>query len=63
MTNLLFQTLFNAQPEQAPCLRLADGNGIGYGELLVKTARVANTLSALGVQPGDRVAAQVDKSI
>jgi len=63
VTNLLFQTLFNAQPEQAPCLRLADGNGIGYGELLVETARVANTLSALGVQPGDRVAAQVDKSI
>lgn len=63
MTNLLFHTLFNGQPEHAPCLRLVDGSGTNYGELLVESARVANALSALGVQAGDRVAAQIDKSI
>ena len=63
MTNLLFQTLFNGQPEHDPCLRLADDSSINYGELLLGTARVANALVALGVQPGDRVAAQVDKSV
>ncbi|MEE8364436.1 MAG: malonyl-CoA synthase [Gammaproteobacteria bacterium] len=63
MTNLLFDTLFNGQPELAPCLRLVDGRGTNYGELQVESARVANALSALGVQAGDRVAAQIDKSV
>ena len=62
MNNLLFQTLFNDQPGQEPCLRLSDGSRISYGELLLESARVANTLTALGVQPGDRVAAQIDKN-
>ncbi len=36
---------------------------IRYGELLPLTARYAKMLVALGVQPGDRVAVQVDKSL
>ena len=63
MTNLLFETLFNGQPANEPCLLLADDRQISYGALLLETARVANTLTALGVQPGDRVAAQIDKSV
>ncbi len=63
MTNLLFHTLFNGQPERTPCLYLVDGSDISYGELQVETGRVSNTLIALGVQPGDRVAAQIDKSV
>ena len=63
MTNLLFDTLFNGQPELAPCLRLVDGRDTNYGELQVESARVAKALSALGVQAGDRVAAQIDESV
>ncbi|MCH8106413.1 MAG: malonyl-CoA synthase [Proteobacteria bacterium] len=63
MRNNLFDTLFNGQPEHEPCLQLADDSIINYGELLLESARVANALVALGVQPGDRVAAQVDKNV
>lgn len=63
MRNNLFDTLFNGQPEHEPCLQLADDSIITYGELLLESARVANALVALGVQPGDRVAAQVDKNV
>lgn len=40
----------------------ADQPSLSYGELFARTGRAANALVALGVQPGDRVAAQVDKS-
>lgn len=39
-----------------------DGRGISYGEILDLSGRMANTLTALGVTPGDRVAVQVEKS-
>ncbi len=38
------------------------GRLITYGDLLSGSARVANVLVELGVRPGDRVAAQVEKS-
>jgi malonyl-CoA/methylmalonyl-CoA synthetase len=63
MTNLLFDTLFHHQSDDAVCLLLPDGSSISYGDLLGKSAKVANTLARLGVKPGDRVAAQVGKSI
>ena len=46
----------------APCMQLPDGRTVTYGELARQSARYANMLVALGAQPGDRVAAQVDKS-
>jgi malonyl-CoA/methylmalonyl-CoA synthetase len=40
----------------------ADGFSLTYGELYDRAQRAANALSACGVQPGDRVAVQIDKS-
>ncbi len=43
-------------------LDTSDAMALTYGALLDRSARAANALVALGVKPGDRVAAQVDKS-
>jgi malonyl-CoA/methylmalonyl-CoA synthetase len=43
-------------------LETADATALTYGALLQRSAQAANALVALGVAPGDRVAAQVDKS-
>ena len=40
----------------------SDGSTLSYGDLLVRSAQLANVLSDLGVRPGDRVAVQVDKT-
>ena len=50
-------------PESAeqPCLLITDGSVIHYGDLDAASARMAHALLAAGCQPGDRVAAQVDK--
>ena len=39
-----------------------DGTSLTYGELLARAGRAAKALAELGVEPGDRVAVQVDKS-
>ena len=39
-----------------------DGSTISYGELEEESAKYANGLSELGLQPGDRVSVQLDKS-
>jgi malonyl-CoA/methylmalonyl-CoA synthetase len=43
-------------------MRTADERRISYDEVERDTARLANVLVSLGVEPGDRVAAQVEKS-
>jgi malonyl-CoA/methylmalonyl-CoA synthetase len=43
--------------------RLADGNDVTYGDLFEMAERMAATLVAEGVAPGDRVAVQVDKTV
>lgn len=45
-----------------PFLETDDGKNLSYAQMLDMTARYANALIRLGVQPGDRVAVQVDKS-
>ncbi|HEX7887653.1 MAG TPA: AMP-binding protein [Phenylobacterium sp.] len=45
-----------------PCFLLSDGPSISYGELESRAAQVAGRLLAEGVQPGDRVALQAEKS-
>jgi malonyl-CoA/methylmalonyl-CoA synthetase len=52
---------FPADPD-APCLILPGGSEVSYGGLDRESARYANLLVSLGVQPGDRVAVQVKKS-
>ena len=49
------------QPDKL-VLETRDGTALTYGELFKRSAQAANTLVALGVKPGDRVAAQIEKS-
>ena len=60
--NLLFDTLIGAGAADTPFLERPDGSVIRYGDLDELTGRWANALVELGVQPGDRVAVQVEKS-
>ena len=39
-----------------------DGSKISYGKLEEESAKYANGLSGLGLQPGDRVSVQLNKS-
>ena len=39
-----------------------DGGAVSYGDLYARAGRMARALVELGVEPGDRVAAQIDKS-
>jgi malonyl-CoA/methylmalonyl-CoA synthetase len=43
-------------------LETSDGTNLTYGALFERSGQAANALVSLGVEPGDRVAAQVDKS-
>ena len=43
-------------------LELADGRQLSYSDALAWSGRLANILVLRGVEPGDRVAAQVEKS-
>jgi malonyl-CoA/methylmalonyl-CoA synthetase len=52
---------FPADPD-APCLILPDGRRVSYSELESQSARYANLLVEAGLAPGERVAAQVEKS-
>lgn len=51
-----------ADPD-ATAIETASGERISYAELVARTGRMANALAGLGVAPGDRVAAQVEKSV
>ncbi len=46
----------------APCLILPDGRRVSYAELESQSARYGALLVAAGLKPGDRIAAQVEKS-
>src|SRR6185503_20167151 len=53
---------FTAAPADRVFIANGDGRVLTYGGLHALSARLAGALVALGVKPGDRVAAQVDKS-
>ncbi len=57
----LLASRFPREPN-APCLMLADGRVWSYGDIERASARMANLLRALDLRPGDRVAAQVEKT-
>ncbi|MBN9443054.1 malonyl-CoA synthase [Bosea sp. (in: a-proteobacteria)] len=64
MTNHLFDLIRARMP--SPGARFAlldDGREYSYQDVLDSSARFANALAALGVEPGDRVAVQVEKSV
>ncbi|MGE5501490.1 MAG: AMP-binding protein, partial [Ignavibacteriales bacterium] len=60
--NLLWDALSAGHDPAAPFLERQDGQVDTYGDLLAHTARLAHALVARGVGPGDRVAAQVEKT-
>ncbi|WP_026379420.1 malonate--CoA ligase [Afifella pfennigii] len=66
MDRNLYSRLAAFFPADAPGTRFAElgeGRTYSYGDVEEVSARFANALLALGVRPGDRVAAQVEKSI
>ena len=63
MVNPLFDQLFGIHAgKAAPFLHLADGTAISYDSFLQTASRMAHVLTQSGMLPGDRLAAQVDKS-
>jgi malonyl-CoA/methylmalonyl-CoA synthetase len=59
--------LFDLIAARAPhpgklALETGDAAALTYGDLFKRSARAANALVAIGVKPGDRVAAQIEKS-
>ena len=63
MPNPLYDRLFGAHAGQdTPFLMLADGRVLSHADFLAMAARFAHVIADLGVAPGDRLAAQVDKS-
>lgn len=63
MANHFFDLIAQRMPSTDRLfLRTAEGTRYSYGDLVAQSARYANALVALGVKPGDRVAAQLDKN-
>src|SRR3981081_4395475 len=60
----LFSRLFDGLDDpKRLAIETADGQRISYGELISRTGQMANVLVERGVKPGDRVAAQTEKSV
>ncbi|AZO35175.1 MAG: malonyl-CoA synthase [Mesorhizobium sp.] len=63
MTNHLFDAFRSRMPAPDRLLmETDDGRSISYGDMLAKSAQLAHALVQAGVEPGDRVAVQVEKS-
>jgi malonyl-CoA/methylmalonyl-CoA synthetase len=58
----LFASRFSATPD-AVAIELEDGTTYRYADLDAESARFANLLGGLGLKRGDRVAAQIEKSV
>src|ERR1700744_1593298 len=64
MSANLFSRLFDDLDNPARlAIEMLDGTRISYGDLIGEAGRIANVLVANGVKPGDRVAAQTEKSV
>jgi len=63
MANPLYDGLFGVHTGKAtPFLCLPDGQVITHQDFLATSAQIANVTAQTGLKPGDRVAAQVEKS-
>ena len=63
MANHLFDGLLQNANREHAFAQLDDGRWYTYNHVMEVSARFANMLVRCGLQPGDRVAAQVPKSI
>ena len=64
MTNPLYDTLFGAHAgRDAPFLYLDDGRIVTYDAFVRRAAQLAHAITGFGVEPGDRVAVQVEKCV
>jgi malonyl-CoA/methylmalonyl-CoA synthetase len=60
----LFSRLFDGLDDASRlAIETADGQRISYGDLISRAGQMANVLVSRGVKPGDRVAAQTEKSV
>jgi malonyl-CoA/methylmalonyl-CoA synthetase len=60
----LFSRLFDDLDDPSRlAIETLDGQRISYGDLISRAGQMANVLVASGVKPGDRVAAQTEKSV
>jgi malonyl-CoA/methylmalonyl-CoA synthetase len=60
----LFSRLFDGLDDQNRlAIETHDGGRISYGDLIARAGQIANVLVNRGVKPGDRVAAQTEKSV
>ena len=60
----LFSRLFDGIADTSRlAIETSDGTRISYADLIAQAGRVANFIVARGVKPGDRVAAQTEKSV
>src|SRR6202021_2270195 len=60
----LFSRLFDGLDNPARlAIETTDGQRISYGDLISRAGQMANVLVSRGVKPGDRVAAQTEKSV
>jgi malonyl-CoA/methylmalonyl-CoA synthetase len=60
----LFSRLFDGVDDPARlAIEMLDGQRISYGDLVARAGQMANVLVGHGVKPGDRVAAQTEKSV
>lgn len=63
MANPLYDGLFGAHAgKDTPFLQLLDGSVITHQDFLSTAAQIAHLTKQLGLKPGDRVAAQIEKS-
>src|SRR5258707_7394233 len=64
MNATLFSRLFDGLDDpNRLAIETADGQHISYGDLIARAGQMANVLVSRGVKPGDRVAAQTEKSV
>ncbi|SLN40288.1 malonate--CoA ligase [Ruegeria meonggei] len=63
MANPLYDTLFGQhQGKNTTFLQMADGSVVTHSDFLQLASQYANLFTQLGLQPGDRLAAQIVKS-
>src|SRR3954469_3161466 len=60
----LFSRLFDRLDDpKRLAIETLDGQRISYGDLIARAGQTANVLVSRGVKPGDRIAAQTEKSV